>query len=204
MPPALPTTPCGTILNRCAAPLLVLELFLDLDCPFSARMWNTVSNEGGVIDTFDAQFPGKVQFVMHNVPQPWHPQSCMMHEASFAVKNVDEAMFRPFVSAVFSHQDQFLDSACFEKSRSDIYEDLANIAAGIGVNKAAVLEQLALKGEGNGGNAVTQQMKFAAKFHRNRGMHVTPTVLANGLEASHISSGWTIEEWTDFLQPWTT
>lgn len=38
-------------------------------------------------------------------------------------------------------------------------------------------------------------MKFAVKYHRVRSIHVTPTVLLNGIEAPDISSGWSSSEW---------
>jgi len=42
---------------------------------------------------------------------------------------------------------------------------------------------------GNAGNAMTQHIKWACKYHRGRGVHVTPTVHVNGLEAGIVSSG---------------
>lgn len=59
--------------------------------------------------------------------------------------------------------------------------------------------RLQLAGLGNAGNAVTQRLKWATKLHRARGVHVTPTVHVNGLEASIASSDWTVEEWKAFL-----
>ena len=55
--------------------------------------------------------------------------------------------------------------------------------------------QLSLTGPGNVGNAVTQAIKWSVKFHRARSVHVTPTVLLNGIEAPDVSSGWSAEQW---------
>ena len=38
---------------------------------------------------------------------------------------------------------------------------------------------------------MTQAMKWYVKYHRLRSIHVTPTVLCNGLEAVEIGSAWT-------------
>ena len=46
----------------------------------------------------------------------------------------------------------------------------------------------------------TQALKWATKLHRVRGVHVTPTVHVNGLEAGIVSSGWTGEQWLKFLE----
>lgn len=37
--------------------------------------------------------------------------------------------------------------------------------------------------------------KFILRYHRARSIHVTPTVLLNGIEAPDVSSGWTADEW---------
>lgn len=149
---------------------------------------------------------GKVQLVVHNVPQPWHCQSPLMHEVFFAVKALKPEALLAFVGALYASQEQFYDEATCDMTRNQIYTALADIAAGVGVDKAAVLDYVAIAPSaegGNTGNKATQAIKWAVKFHRCRGMHVTPTVLCNGLEAPQVSSGWTPEQWKEFLAPWT-
>jgi len=41
---------------------------------------------------------------------------------------------------------------------------------------------------------------MTVKFSRQNGIHVSPTVLWDGLVAGDISSGWGEEEWTKFLK----
>mmetsp|Transcript_22226 Transcript_22226/g.68453 ORF Transcript_22226/g.68453 Transcript_22226/m.68453 type:complete len:155 (-) Transcript_22226:575-1039(-) len=144
-----------------------------------------------------------IQFTMHNVVQPWHAQSSYMHEASFAVANVDAPRLRPFLFELFTGQEEFFDDKTYDLTRAQIYDKLADVAAGVGCDKDAVVGQLACTGTGNGGNAVTQQIKWATKYHRVRAVHVTPTVFVNGIEAPHVSSGWTADEWREFLAPFS-
>ena len=40
----------------------------------------------------------------------------------------------------------------------------------------------------------------AVKFSRQNGIHVSPTVLWDGLIANEISSSWGEREWTEFLE----
>jgi len=47
---------------------------------------------------------------------------------------------------------------------------------------------------------VTKLLKFAVKHHRTRGVHVTPTVYMNSIEAPDVSSGWTAEQWIEKLR----
>jgi hypothetical protein len=77
-------------------------------------------------------------------------------------------------------------------------------------------ELLKLKSSPNGGVGVTDDLKYTGessligqaptddvmtvKFSRQNGIHVSPTVLWDGLVAGDISSGWGDAEWTKFLK----
>jgi hypothetical protein len=47
-------------------------LHADLACPFSGKLFKSVLK---VLP----QYKGRARWVMHQVPQPWHPQSTLMH-----------------------------------------------------------------------------------------------------------------------------
>lgn len=53
--------------------------------------------------------------------------------------------------------------------------------------------------EVNTGSGLFQDVKWYTKHHRKRGMHVTPTVIVNGLEDEAISSGWDTPQWMEHL-----
>eukprot|EP00927_Polykrikos_kofoidii_P056942 TRINITY_DN51040_c0_g1_i1.p1 TRINITY_DN51040_c0_g1~~TRINITY_DN51040_c0_g1_i1.p1 ORF type:complete len:207 (+),score=38.54 TRINITY_DN51040_c0_g1_i1:108-728(+) len=195
MPPPLPPTQMGYDVST-PSPIKV-ELFLDLICPFSSKMWKAVREVAPKVGD-------KVQFVMQQVPQPWHPQGTFVHEAAVAVKEIDPAMYAEFVDAVYGAFDagKFKDDDTLNKSRGQIYEELVALANGVGVDGQAVAAKLAIRpGSGNAGNEITQHIKWAVKYHRCRGVHVTPTVHVNGLEAGVVSSSWTSEQWLAFLEP---
>lgn len=178
--------------DSATAPLKI-ELFLDLCCPFSKKMFQVVAGSVAPANT------GKAAFLLRQVPQPWHPQSSYMHEAAMAVLSVaGPEKYMSYVSAVFENQEKFFDDQVWDKSRCEIYTELASLAAPLGVDPEAVMEKLRT-GKGNSGNAVTQNLKWATKLHRVRGVHVTPTAYLNGLEAGVISSGWSPEEWQNFV-----
>ena len=60
MPPPLPPSHCGTPLSPKGKDIVV-ELFLDLVCPFSSKMYKVV------FDEVLAAFGDKVTFVVHQV-----------------------------------------------------------------------------------------------------------------------------------------
>eukprot|EP00418_Pyrodinium_bahamense_P051952 CAMPEP_0179179544 /NCGR_PEP_ID=MMETSP0796-20121207/88861_1 /TAXON_ID=73915 /ORGANISM="Pyrodinium bahamense, Strain pbaha01" /LENGTH=266 /DNA_ID=CAMNT_0020883211 /DNA_START=14 /DNA_END=814 /DNA_ORIENTATION=- len=193
--PPLPSQPLGVAWpSQAGVGSVVVELFLDLCCPFSKKMIKTLAS--GVA----AQYEGNVTFVFQSVVQPWHAQSSYMHEASLAVLDVGgPAAFWKFALAVLDSQEEFFDDKVYDKTRQQLYEQLANIAGSTGVDAEEVLAKLNLAGPGNAGNAVTQRLKWATKLHRVRGVHVTPTVYVNGLEAGVVGSGWAAEDWQKFL-----
>eukprot|EP00913_Durusdinium_trenchii_P022632 g21255.t1 len=195
--PLLPSEPMGVPWNKAGGSVTV-ELFLDLCCPFSKRMLMTVA--GGVAKAFE----GKVNFIFHSVVQPWHAQSSYMHEpgrhmkslcliclfcgqskeASLAVLKLHgRDAFWKYTVALMEQQEDFFDDKVFEKSRQQIYKELAIVAHEQGFDDKKIMARLHLTGLGNAGNAVTQHLKWATRFHRLRGVHVTPTVFVNGLEA---------------------
>uniref|UniRef100_A0A7S1WTV5 Thioredoxin-like fold domain-containing protein n=1 Tax=Alexandrium catenella TaxID=2925 RepID=A0A7S1WTV5_ALECA len=203
MGPPLPPGPLGHPFKAAERPpKIVVELFLDLCCPFSKKMMMTLKE---VTAAVEASCPGQVQWLFCNVIQPWHPQSCMMHEVCLAVSAKKAEATWPFIWALFDKQESFFDDQVMDKSRKQLYEEMAAIAeSAVGVPKADVLGALALQGAGNSGSQVTQLVKWYTKMHRVRGVHVTPTVFVNGTEAPQVGSGWSAEEWKAFVEPMLT
>lgn len=202
MGPPLSPTAIGYVLNSAAAASPVrVEMFLDLICPFSRKMFVTLT-EGRVIE----RAGDRACFVLHQVPQPWHAQGSYVHEAALAVKEVAPDLYPNYIGAIYECFDKgkFTDRDTWEKSRTQINAELCDLAASGGVDRAATAAKLAMRASADGnnvGNEVTQAVKWICKHHRTRGVHVTPTVHVNGLEAGIVSSGWTPEQWLAFLEP---
>ena len=205
MPPSsIPPASMGFPLSPPAP--IVVELFIDLICPFSMKMFTCLYDN----DIFKA-FEGKVSFVMQNVPQPWHPQGVYVHEVALAIKVHQPEVYAKCVRALYAAFDfgkgKFTDADTYDKSRSQVYADLLDVVAEAGADKALIGEKVKLNTLQTPGGPVqattscTQDIKWACKFHRKHGVHVTPTVYVNGLEAGIVSSGWTADQWKAFLEP---
>jgi len=198
MPPPLPPGALGFPLTT-AGGAVVVELFLDLICPFSAKMFCT-RFDGGVLE----QYGQTVSFVLHQVPQPWHPQGSWVHEAVLAASEVCPDKYPAYVRAVYKAflEGSFTDAATWDSTRADVYDELLKLAKAVGGIDTAKMRKLLTLQEGgaNSGTKCTQAIKWAVKFHRVRAVHVTPTVFVNGLEAGVVSSGWSADEWLKFLE----
>ncbi len=202
MAPPLPQKPVGISLNQAPSPMVVVELFNDVCCPFSKKMYDTVF--GAVMPALsDNRQTAPVAFVWQSVPQPWHAQSCCMHEAVMAAALVDPARAAAYIFNLFAHQTDFFDDTTKDLSRTQMYAILAGLGADCGYQTSNLLSLLNLNAvTANAGlGPVTQQLKWAVKYHRTRAVHTTPTVFINGLEASDVSSGWTVDAWLNRLLP---
>lgn len=52
----------------------------------------------------------------------------------------------------------------------------------------------------NVGNGVTNDLKVLIKMARLVSVHVSPTVLFDGVVESSISSSWSVDQWEDWLE----
>ncbi|KAJ7167812.1 hypothetical protein C8R46DRAFT_1094221 [Mycena filopes] len=178
-----------------------LDIFLDYVCPFSAKISLAIDSVLVPLLGPNGKYHGKVKVVFRPQVQPWHAASTLVHEAGLAVARVSPESFWPFSLALFKRQGEYFDIPTSTLTPLQIREKLAALAAEVvpasaAGNFAGLLE---LKSSPNGGNAVTDDLKYTIKFSRQNGIHVSPTVLWDGLVANEISSSWGEKEWTEFL-----
>ena len=198
MGPPLPSRELGHVAGGESASVTVAA-WLDYACPFSAKFYKTFTEQ--VLP----HYGDAVKFVVYHQVQPWHPQSTLLHEAAIAVTMVGgEDAFWKFSTALYASQTDFFDANVYDKSRTQIYRELAALArASADVSEADVmskLERVAEEGSLNTGNATTQTLKFHVKLGRQTGIHVSPTTTLNGMVCD-TSSGWTLDQWKEFLDP---
>ena len=174
MPPPLSPTTLGFPLSPVGKSVHI-ELFLDLVCPYSSKMFKTV------YDSVLAAYGERVSFVIHQVPQPWHPGGIYMHEVALAVRMTSPKAYPAVLRALVAAYDSGVctDEHMWHKTRAEMYAELVAIAVGAGGDGDAAAALLVNNGHGVG---CTQELKWAIKLHRTRGVHVTPTVFVNGLE----------------------
>jgi hypothetical protein len=202
MPPPLPPLPLGF-----GSPLIPqIEVFIDYTCPFSAKLFNTLSKLKA--DDQSQKLCEKVNFVYHCLPQPWHPQGIVIAETVLALVKVQgSSCFTSASSSLFDPKIQplFWDDEVGDLSRSGIQDLVLKHTIGEGEGESSIRQQVLsslaiLPNSGNGGNEITTTLKQVVKYHRLRGIHVTPTVVINGIEAPDVGSGWSVEEWRNKLE----
>jgi len=182
----------------------ILELYMDYVCPFSAKLFNTFYTF--VQPLIIERYPSKLQVIFRQHIQPWHPSSTLTHEAGIAVLKLAPQKFWPFSQALFKEQKAFFDVNVVHETRNQTYVRLAKIGASVGLDESQMLALLIMSdkpdadGGLNIGNGVTNDLKLMIKANRVAGIHVSPTVLFDGIEEKTITSSFTREQWAEWLQ----
>ncbi|KAG0638616.1 thioredoxin-like protein [Tuber brumale] len=190
------------VLGSVAHPVHTLELYLDYVCPYSAKLFKRVYND--VKPIIDSKFPNKVQIIFRQQVQPWHPSSTLTHEAALAVEQVDPSSFWKYSAAIFKNQVDFFDVNVVNETRNATYKRLSALATPLGVDEQKIYKLLAVAdkpvdGAYNSGNQVTNDLKLHVKAARLVGVHVSPTVIFDGIVDNSISSGWDVAQWEEWL-----
>lgn len=187
----------------------VVNLYLDYNCPFSAKLY--IKLQDVVIPQIRKKYGDKFQFVYVNVVQPWHPNSVLLNEFALVVAKLlrekggsdSNKLFWDVSRAIYDNKEHFYDQANVELNRNEIYKQIADITFAkvkLPFGEEEVLEELTFKQEPvdqikvNPGNGATTDLKYFTRYLRNVGVHVTPTVSVNGIIADSVSSGSEPEE----------
>jgi hypothetical protein len=122
---------------------------------------------------------------------------------------------------LFKHQQDYFDTPSQDLTPRQIREKLAQLASNLLPSDALAefKDLLTVNKESlNGGTGVTDDLKynsmcsissqfypfificFLAKFSRQNSIHVSPTVMWDGLIANEVSSGWEQQAWVDFFE----
>ncbi|KAK1255148.1 hypothetical protein MKX08_009143 [Trichoderma sp. CBMAI-0020] len=180
------------------------ELYLDYCCPFSAKIFKTLTTQVFPAIRDNSVWANSLAVVFRQQVQPWHPSSTLMHEAGLAVLRLAPDKFWAFSTELFAVQTEFFDISVVNETRNQTYRRLAKVAAKVGVSEDEVYKLLAIPekagedGSLNKGNAVTNDLKVVTKMNRLIGVHVTPTVVFDGV-VQDTSSGWTLDQWKEFF-----
>ncbi|KAI9467115.1 hypothetical protein BJY52DRAFT_1236521 [Lactarius psammicola] len=179
-----------------------LDIFLDYVCPFSGKLSFTVDKIVKPLVDVGGKYEGKVKIIFRNQVQPWHGSSTFTHEAGLAVARVAPEKFWPFSLLLLQRQGEYYDIPTSNLSPIQIREKLASLFAETGVSGdkvEAFKDLLKLKSTPNGGVSVTDELKYTIKFSRQNGVHVSPSVLWDGILANEVSSSWGEAEWMQFF-----
>ena len=187
MPIPIPQRPSGYRLGNADAPIVV-EMFFDLECPFSKRGWQTI------LQVAEAYAPDRLYLILYPMTLGNHRQSWDGTKAAIAVANDDTDKFIKFVSYLFEQQSEFANEASKDRTQTQWHQLLAKYAVETTEwsDKEQFIELLNSK-------KIYNQARIPARFATLRGVWSTPTYFINGAEASELSSQSSLQQWQEAI-----
>ena len=189
MPIPIPQRPSGYRLGNADAPI-VIEMFFDLECPFSKKGWQTI------LQVAKAYSPDLIYLILYPMTLGNHRQSWDATKAAIAVAQDDTNKFINFVNYLFDHQSEFANEAFKDKTQTDWHNLLADYAvdATESRDRDKFIELLNSK-------EIYSQARIPARFATVRGVWSTPTFFINGAETADLSSQSSLQEWRATIDP---
>lgn len=199
------------ILKASSTPPHVVNLYLDYNCVFSAKLYKKFHED--VIPSLNAKHPDKFQFVFVNVIQPWHPPSSLIHEFAFQFakllreNNIADSnkLFWQFSKVIFDNKENVWDSNTADLTRNQSYDkfyDFISAKLTLPFSKEQLLQGLQIKSQppANNGNEATNDIKYFTKYLRGVGVHVTPTVSVDGIVVPTVESSTEIDKLVEIFE----
>ena len=183
----VPSRRSGYRIGDADAPIMV-EVFFDLECPFSKKGWNTV------MKVMEAYTKAQIYWVLQPMTLGNHRQSWDATKAAIAIANTDTQKFIHFVSYLFSKQSDFANEAWKDKTQTEFHIFLAECAANATeyTNKEHFLDLL-------NSEETYAKARIPARFATVRGVWSTPTFFINGAEATTLSSKSSVQDWQSVI-----
>ena len=185
----IPKRPSGYAVGAADAPIVV-EVFFDLECPYSKRGWHHV------MQVMKAYADNQIRWVLQPMSLGNHRQSWDATKAAIALANGNPQTFIKAVSYIFSRQKEYANEAWKDKTQTEFHHLLANYATNAieGANKEDFFTRL-------NSDEVYAQARIPARHAAMRSVWSTPTFFINGAEATDLSSGSSLDEWKSVIDP---
>ena len=165
-----------------------LEMFLEPTCPYSKRAFEKAPA------LLSAVGEDKLTIVFRFVSQPWHLFSGIVTRAILAASAAGgtPAALKAMAGVYARREDfEFEDHSHGPNMDHTPNQILADIAAITGLDLSAAFRL----------NSVGNALRWNTKYHRQNGVHVSPTFSIDRIIEPNMSSGQTIEEWAALIAP---
>ena len=187
----VPSRPSGFRLGSGDAPVQI-EVFVDLECPFSKKAWPTVL---AVANYYKGD---SVATTAHPIVLCDHRQSWDATKAVVAIAADDPQRAWQFMSHLYEHQDAYTQDTFDHKTQQDLRQLMADLAAKFDpdLNTNDLVQQISDE-EGS----VANRAKASVRYAISRGVWSTPTVFINGSPVPELESSSTLSDWQGIIDP---
>ncbi|WVR04295.1 hypothetical protein IAU60_001295 [Kwoniella sp. DSM 27419] len=180
-----------------------LEVYVDILCPFSKKIIQAINSDVLPLIRPGGKYAGQLELIVRLYPQPFHYFAMFPTEALVVFGQLHPDLFWDYLLAVYSVREEYLNKPAVDMTPSTARDKLVHLALDLLEKKGKTSGPLSKAfGEFRGRldqDDVSAAIKYNIKVGRQNGVHVTPTVLLNGLKEDSVSSSWGKSEWEQFL-----
>ncbi|PSN12376.1 glutathione reductase [filamentous cyanobacterium CCT1] len=187
----VPSRPSGFRLGSGDAPAQI-EVFIDLECPFSKKAWPTVL---AVASHYQGESVG---ITAHPIVLCDHRQSWDLTKAVVAIAGNDPQRAWQFMSHLYQHQADYAQDAFDHKTRQDLWQLIEDLVAKFdpALSDSDLAQQISDE-EG----ALASRAKASVRYAIGRGVWSTPTIFVNGSPVPELESSSTLSDWQAIIDP---
>ncbi len=166
-----------------------VEVFLDVQCPHSAKAWPTIEQ---VMAHYG---PDGIGLSIYMMVLSNHRQSWDVTLALYGLSGEDDARFFRFLAFLYSHQERYFNGAFAHRTHDDLKQLVENLCQEFDGTPAEQATRL-----------LADDNVFAAAKHPGRvaalrGVWSTPTIFINHSERSELGSSSSLGDWRATIDP---
>lgn len=169
-----------------------VEVFIDLECPFSKKAWPTVL---ALANYYEGDCVG---ITAHPIVLCDHRQSWDMTKSVVAIAADDPLRAWQFIGHLYQHQADYDRDAFDHKTRQDLRQLIEDLAAKF--DPAWENSDLAQQISDEKGS-VANRAKASIRYAISRGVWSTPTIFINGSPVPELESSSTLSDWQAVIDP---
>jgi len=178
----------GRFIGSLAAPVYV-DLFLDTQCPYSAKTWPIVRQ---VAEHYGA---ANICFAVNMMVLSNHRQSWDVTLGLFSLAGDDDERFMSLLDFFYTRQERYFNGAFADRTHNDLKALVADFGHEFdGTSRERIAELMA-------DNAVIATAKQPGRYAALRGVWSTPTIFINDSERGDLGSASALDNWRAIIDP---
>lgn len=176
----------GIRLGRSQAELQ-LDLFFDLQCPYSKASWDVIG------ESLTQKWSEDLNIYFHPICLSHHRQSWDLTRTLFAIRSLEESKTTEFIDLVYSEHEQFYNAQWKSKGQDELLDHLVGFARKVIGDTDNKLPELIESDQ------IYANAKRSIYYASVKQVWSTPTFFVNQVPRDQLSSSSRIEDWDQLL-----
>ena len=168
-------------------PRIKLDLFLDLQCPYSKQSWDVIG------ESVSGEWKNRFGIFFQPICLSHHRQSWDLARALSAINSIDESRSLEFINHVFSDHEQFYNANWKSKSQDEFLDHLVTFSQKV-IDCSASDFIESMESDENFSNS-----KKSIHYAAVKQVWSTPTFLINDVPVTELPSSSSLDDWNGFI-----